>query len=129
MPDLKSCPLCGEKPSIIVSSRKSGGKTITVYGYVCSTSGCSWSYAYSVYDSREEAVKVWNEKCDRHELLVNSSKKLHPCACGGEARFVYEPLVGYGFWIVRCLRCQKLLSATDSMNATIEEWNRRNDDA
>ena len=127
MKRLKLCPLCNSEPKDHVSREGRGRQSHTVYGFTCSNPDCNWSYACTVYSSREEAIKEWNKKVEFKEQLIEWSGHLHPCSCGGKANLVYENYGrGCGMWLVRCAKCQKLLGVEQAMDAIISAWNRRN---
>jgi hypothetical protein len=123
--EVLNCPLCGSKPNFRLTSRGFGRQSKTVYGYVCSTSSCPWSYAYTAYYTKEDAVKEWNKRVCWEEQLMKWGDQLNPCKCGGKANLIYESYNGHGFWFVRCEKCQRLLTASECMNEIIEGWNQR----
>jgi len=120
--ELKPCPKCQSKPKLCANSyhRK------TSYGYVCSNPKCVLSFACVGYSDQEEALDDWNKKVEWEELLQSWSERLHPCDCGGKAKLVFEQYGRAKFWFVRCDDCQKLLTPSESIDAIIESWNRRN---
>ena len=124
--ELKPCPLCGCASLSRISRDGYGRRSKAVYGRLCSNPKCEWSYAYITFSTQEQADKEWNKKVDRKEQMLEWSRRLKPCSCGGTAWFVHEHDGGnFGLWFVRCDRCQKLLTASETMDAIIEAWNRR----
>lgn len=123
MQELLNCPKCGSRPSLRLARNR---QHKTEYGFCCSNPKCSWSYAWTGFLDKEDAVKNWNRKSEDQEYLNRESEKLLPCSCGGKAFLVYESWARLGNgWFVRCSYCQKLQTATDSKDKAIEAWNRR----
>ena len=128
--ELKPCPLCGSASVSRITRDGYGRRTKPAFGRLCSNPKCEWSYAYTPFATQEQADKEWNKKVDRKEQMLEWSRRLKPCSCGGTAFLIHENYGGnFDLWFVRCDKCQKILTASETMDAIIEAWNRRaNDD-
>lgn len=127
--ELKPCPICGSDPKLQISRNGYGRRSKVVYGHTCSNPKCGWSYACTTYSNLEEANSEWNKKVDRKEQALEWSRRLKPCSCGGTACLVNERYgENSGLWFIRCEKCQKLLAASEAMDAIIDAWNRRAND-
>ncbi|MBO5969277.1 MAG: Lar family restriction alleviation protein [Clostridia bacterium] len=127
MDNLKPCPICGSRAKWCISSNR---KHRLEYGINCSNPKCGWSYAYTVFNSRENAMANWEKKVSDELQLQEWSKDLAPCECGAKPSLVFEyyGVLG-GAWFVRCRRCGKLQTGLDTKEHAVTAWNRRANDA
>lgn len=125
--ELLPCPLCGSKPRLWIHSGFKARKSMvrTEYGYSCSLGSCPWSYACAMNATKEEAVKYWNQKVCEKDMLIEASKRLRPCKCGGQPEIVFDRYKEGGFWSIFCKDCHKVFGFCNSMDDLIEVWNVR----
>lgn len=126
---LELCPVCQSPAAWRLSPAGTRRHRRMEYGVCCSNNNCSWSYAFTAYQSKEDAAAQWNKKCREKRLLDADSARLKSCSCGGKARLIFERYGGTAQgWFVRCESCGRLLTAAECKDAIIESWNRRMED-
>lgn len=118
---LKQCPKCKHNAKRVSSKEHHGNYE---YGVLCSNERCSWSYGWTMFNTRDAADKAWNLKVEHELFLQRESRKLKPCECGKQPRLIHEcyyPVCD--FWFVRCDECNLTTTAQISMDTVIEKWN------
>lgn len=59
MEELKTCPFCGAEATF-VEARDEGGQWECVIG--CSNDSTCWIRPYVAYNSKKEAIDIWNTR-------------------------------------------------------------------
>lgn len=126
MAKLKPCPICGHNAQRVTEKRMGLGQYLD-HGVVCSNARCSWHLGWAAYPDTDTAEKAWNERVDQKLYLLERSKELLPCSCGGQPEVFSETYSDRDgsctVWFVRCPSCQVLLTGGKNCDDIIQRWN------